>query len=162
MTCSMAVVPFISSRAFLGRRVELVLTVMKIAFFESLIGFDSEQPLFLFENPTADIGDVQSRRVVLKRHQSPQFVHIEVRVSLLTERNADEGSRRKSSDQDIAVSDHFFRAPSREHHGSRRVLPDFPGGALDIFDRVKLEDKLPAPGDLHSLWYEGLAVLAPE
>ena len=27
----------------------------------------------------------------------------------------------------------------------RFVLPDFPGGALDIFDRVKLEEKLVGP-----------------
>src|SRR5208283_4638870 len=120
------------------------------------------QVSFLFENPPADIGDVQSRRAVLKRHQPPQFVNIEVRVSLLTERNADEGRRRKSSDQDVAVGDHFFSAPSREHHGSRRVCPDFPGGALDIFDRVKLEDKLPPPCDLHSPSYEGLTVLPLE
>ena len=55
--------------------------------------FPNAVSLFFLENPAADIGDVQSRRVVLKRHQSPQFVNIEVRVSLLAERNADEGSR---------------------------------------------------------------------
>ena len=115
----------------------------------------------LFEKPAADIRDVEGRRAVLKGHQPTQFVHVEVRVGFLTERKADEGSRGKSSDQDIAVRDHFFRAPSREHHGSRRVPADFPGGALDIFVRVKLEDKVPAAGDLDSSSDEGLAVLAP-
>ena len=97
----------------------------------------------LFEKPAADIRDVEGRRAVLNRHQPTQFVHVEVRVGFLTERNADEGRRRILSDQDIAVRDHFFCAPSREHHGSRRVPADFPCGARDIFARVKLEDKLP-------------------
>src|SRR4030065_618717 len=116
----------------------------------------------LFEKTAADIRDVEGRRAVLKRHQPTQFVHVEVRVGFLAERKADKGSRRKLSDQDIAVRDHFFCAPSREHHGSRRVLADFPGGALDIFARVKLEDKLPSAGELDSSSDEGLAVIAPE
>ena len=116
----------------------------------------------LFEKPAADIRDVEGRRAVLNRHQPTQFVHVEVRVGFLAERNADEGSRRKSSDQDIAVRDHFFRAAGREHHGSRRMPADFPGGALDLFVRVKLEDKLPSAGDLDSFPDEGLAVLALE
>ena len=64
----------------------------------------------LFEQPAADIRDVEGRRAVLNRHQSTQFVHVEVRVGFLTELKADEGRRRKSSDQDIAVRDHSFRA----------------------------------------------------
>src|SRR5713226_1165278 len=39
---------------------------------------------------------------------------------------------------------------------------DFPGGALDIFIRVKLEDEAPAVGDLDSSSDEGLAILAAE
>ena len=113
----------------------------------------------LFENPAADIRDVRGRRAVLNRHQPTHFVHTEVRVGFLTERKADESSRRKSRDQDIAVCDHFLRAAGREHHGSRRMPADFPSGTPDIFARVKLEDKLPSAGDLDSSSDEGLAVL---
>ena len=116
----------------------------------------------LFEIPAADIRDIEGRRAVLNRHQPTQFVHVEVRVGFLTERKADEGSRRKSSDQDIAVRDHFFRAAGREHHGSRRIPVDFPGGALDIFARVKLEDQWPPAGELDRSPDEGLAVLPLE
>src|SRR3989304_1673384 len=116
----------------------------------------------LFEKTAADIRDVEGRRAVLKRHQPTQFVHVEVRVSFLAERKSDKGSRRKLSDQDIAVRDHFFCAPSREHHGSRRVLADFPGGALDIFVRVKLEDKLPSAGGADQALGGGLRVTRPE
>ena len=97
----------------------------------------------LFEKPAANIGDVEGRRSILNRHQPTQLIHVGVRVGFLAERKADENSRRKMSDQNIAVRDHFFCAPGREHHGARRVQADFPGGALDVFARVKLEDKLP-------------------
>jgi len=40
------------------------------------------------------------------------------------------------------------------------VQVDFTGGALDIFVRVELEDKLPSAGALDSSSDEGLAVLA--
>jgi len=76
------------------------------------------------EKPAADISDAEGRQAVLNRHQPEQLIHVEVRVGFLTQRKADEGRRRKSSDQDIVVGDHLCRAASREHHGSRRVPVD--------------------------------------
>jgi len=107
------------------------------------------------EKPAADISDAEGRQAVLNRHQPEQLIHVEVRVGFLTQRKADEGRRRKSSDQDIAVGDHLCRAASREHHGSRRVPVDFSGGALDTLVRVELEDEAPAASELDSSSDEG-------
>ena len=123
---------------------------------------EAEQASAPFKNPAADIRDVQGRRAVLDRRQPAHFVHVEVRMGLLAERQTDEGRRRESSDQDIAVRDHLFGASGREHHGSRRMPGDFPGRALYVFVRVKLEDERPAAGDLDGSSDERLAVLAPK
>jgi len=83
-------------------------------------------------------------------------------VGFFAERNTDEGSRRKTCNQDITVCYHFFCAAGCEHHRFRFMPVDFPSSTLCIFVRVKLEDELSAAGDLDCFPEKSLTVLTLE